>query len=135
MTHKVKYNYLTNKYACQFGSYLITNHENKANYFFFIYHQTLNTSLRKLHLGKFLCVKSLNTSQMLLYEVTHPCWVIYHCVVISAEGQGFICRLFREDYEAWFKNPGWKHKQECVPHSLSMRQQFVKWCLEIQKSG
>lgn len=93
MIHRVEYNYL--KYSCQFGSYLITKHERNVNYFFFIYHQTLNTSLRKPHLGKFLWVKFVNTFQILLYKVTHPCWVIYHCVVIIWGGPGFYLQIIQ----------------------------------------
>lgn len=46
-------------------------------------------------MGKFLCVKSLNTSQTVLYKVTHPCWVIYHCVVIICSGPWFYFQVIQ----------------------------------------
>ena len=112
MTHRVEYNYLKNNYSCQFGKYLITKHERKVNYFFFIYHQTLNTSLtpNSFGLSPWTLLKYSYTKLHIHAELFTMCSDNLQCARVLFAGYS------ERSYEEWFLNPGWKYKQKvCVP--------------------
>lgn len=131
MIHRVEYNYLT----IFMSVWKLFDHKTwkKVQLFLFIYHQTLNTSLRKPHLGKFLWIKFVNTSQILWYKVKHPCWVIYHCVVIICSRPGFYLQVIqRGAMRHNFKIQVGSINKRCVPVVWTGD---CKWCLENQKRG